>query len=305
LNARVSDPVSNTASVLAVLEVDEAALAPALAPGVTDEPVALIGVVPDELHAVIDIIVAAGATIAEDTRAVILPRLSIDAHGQGTSGNESNLEIGFVLTLARILAARDGIAVVSELHLNFGLVELAVAAAARITRSVGVVTVELLAASGHQILVGSVGGATIAARILSVAIDDLLGRKFHELVSGEESHRFDSFSDGECPARAALALILDGSDGLLGAPIECGRQIRIAEIDRLRIGSNRKIRRADGQILRLEFSSGEIRKFVHCKGGLRVAGRQSGDTLEGGLEIAEASRLLLIRAVDAAELVLP
>merc|ERR1712224_119846 len=78
--------ISNSARVLTHGEADEAVLAPRGAPTVANLPVwsGCSGVVADELHAVVELVVCTRAFCGKDTAVVIVPRLRVDADRQGS-----------------------------------------------------------------------------------------------------------------------------------------------------------------------------------------------------------------------------
>ena len=60
----------------------------------------------------------------------------------------------------------------------------------------------------------------MAARVLDVAIHELLLAQAAQRAGGDGVGTLNSACDGECPARAALPLVLHWADGVLGPPID-------------------------------------------------------------------------------------
>jgi len=73
------------------------------------------------------------------------------------------------------------------------------------------------------------GPATIATVVFGITIDELLLREGVELVVLKEVSTFTDTNSRESPARTALTLILDTSDGTLGTPIKAGRSLNFRE----------------------------------------------------------------------------
>ncbi len=78
---------------------------------------------------------------------------------------------------------------------------------------------DLTLAGGEEPVVGVVHETAVAAVVDGVAGSELLVRDSGEGVAGDEPHGLDVTGGGEGPAGAAGALVLDGGDGTLVAPV--------------------------------------------------------------------------------------
>ena len=99
--------VGDAAGVGVELEADVAVLAPAGGPGVADEPVGLLGlgIVADELDAVVDVDLGGRAGVgAEDAAGVVVPGRGVEADGDGRGVGDGG-ELVEVLVLAEAGAA--------------------------------------------------------------------------------------------------------------------------------------------------------------------------------------------------------
>jgi hypothetical protein len=128
-------------------------------------------------------------------------------------------------------------------------------------------------------------------------------RAIHEILLGERNEgsssdlvaSFDGSSGGERPARTALLLILDGSDGSSSSPILGVREGRGSE-GRDELGSRRS---NSGHLESIEdgseFSTGEVSKLVHLDGesvgGVGIVGV---DEIEVSLEDGVSSQEFLL-----------
>jgi len=201
--------VANIASVRGHVQVDVSLLAPGGAPRVADNPVgggANGGGVTNSLHAVVN---RASAGL-QDTASVGGPRLSSNADRDRASGVQEGLE----------LAAGGGdVAGVS----GDGLVglasgaELAVASLRDAVRvvSIGVNSIALLDGVG----VGVMRPASVAAIVVVGAGSALLDRRNDQGAMLNHVERFLSLISRVSPARAAVALVLDGGDVVLAVEV--------------------------------------------------------------------------------------
>jgi len=153
---------------------------------------------------------------SDNTRLVESESAFISSNGDGNgAGNQSSLE------LFRVLGSDD---LDTRVSLNsLGRVILAFA----ILSSIGIVSFEfetVVGGIGNSLL----GPATIATLSSELsAINDLLFSERKEFSILDEVEAFNDTSSGESPARAALALVLDGSNGTLGSPINRFRESAI------------------------------------------------------------------------------
>ncbi len=79
-------------------------------------------------------------------------------------------------------------------------------------------TDDILEGPGHETTSGA--GALSAVD----AVNELLLRELNKGVSSKEVGTLHGSSGGEGPARSTLSLVLDGSDGSLGGPVNGGRE---------------------------------------------------------------------------------
>jgi len=136
---------------------------------------------------------------------------------------------------------------------SLGALEIALA----ISSSVGIVRFEFKTVLG-SIFDSEIRPATVATFVLvSVAINDLLFRERKELSVVDEVEAFEDTGSGERPARAALALILDGGNSTLVSPIDGVREVSDGGADG--VGSNPlsvRFEETTSSVFGLEFSSG-------------------------------------------------
>jgi hypothetical protein len=160
-----------------------------------------------------DTVVEGGAALAGHDAAVVeLERalVSLDSDGDGLLGdgrNEGILRVGLDVSVAR-----DGGDV------------LAGGLASTLGGSVRVRGLRADAAVGLDPLEGVVHQAAVAALVAgrARAVNKLLLREGDKGASLDEVDTLDGAGGGEGPARAALALVLDGGDGTLGNPVNLG-----------------------------------------------------------------------------------
>jgi hypothetical protein len=186
VNSDVGRIVGDGTGVLAVSKADVSALTPAGTPGVTDLPVSTSrGINTDGLDAVVN----GGTANRHNATSVGVPRGSIQAHGERTSG----LDVGGHLVLTN-----DGGVTIDGNDL-LGQVNLAGTSDAPV-RSVGVSSLSDDTTSVLDVLVGDLGPTTVATLGDVGALNDLLRRKS---VSGTKSSHgigLDLLSSREGPA---------------------------------------------------------------------------------------------------------
>lgn len=90
--------------------------------------------------------------------------------------------------------------------------------------------------SGYNSCVTHLEGIIHLAAVASLvavagrAVDEVLLRERDEVASGNSMGALDRASRGERPARAALALVLNGGHHALGAPVHGGRNGEAGEV---------------------------------------------------------------------------
>eukprot|EP00047_Mylnosiga_fluctuans_P019228 m.80305 g.80305 ORF g.80305 m.80305 type:complete len:437 (-) comp8035_c0_seq3:36-1346(-) len=267
---------------------------PGGAPGVLDDPVVLAGggAVADSEDTMVQL---GAASRLEDTGLVELEGglVSLDGDGDGLLGDGSNElsllvlgDIGVGGDLADDLGSLGGLALVGA------------------SGSVGVVGLAGDATVLLDVLEGVVHQTTVAALVAlgGGAIHEVLLGEGDEVLGGLEVGTLERASGGERPARAALALVLDGGDVALGAPVDRGG-VNGVEGDEL-VAVAGAVEGA--QVDALELGVGEVTELVHAKGvGDIGAGVVLVDVGEVGVEDGQAGSLLLSREVDLVVLCLP
>eukprot|EP00047_Mylnosiga_fluctuans_P019227 m.80297 g.80297 ORF g.80297 m.80297 type:complete len:442 (-) comp8035_c0_seq2:29-1354(-) len=259
---------------------------PGGAPGVLDDPVVLAGggAVADSEDTMVQL---GAASRLEDTGLVELEGglVSLDGDGDGLLGDGSNElsllvlgDIGVGGDLADDLGSLGGLALVGA------------------SGSVGVVGLAGDATVLLDVLEGVVHQTTVAALVAlgGGAIHEVLLGEGDEVLGGLEVGTLERASGGERPARAALALVLDGGDGTLGAPVDItGVDLREGDL----VADARGVEGAE--VGGLELSQGEISELVHANGegvlaslGLSVV---LVDVVDVVLEDLEAQSLLSSR----------
>eukprot|EP00760_Papus_ankaliazontas_P003827 PhM_4_TR11656/c5_g1_i2/m.16414 len=204
------------------LQTDVPVLAPVHGPRVAHDPVvlAVVGAVADRLHGVVNVRVRLVAAVV-DTGLVEVPRGGVDADGDGALVGEGVHEV--------VVAVRLDNGVVRKLHEGIrravvGVLALVVGAVPRV---VGVAELRRETAVLHEEVEGDDLAAALtatlaldqAARGDGRARGDLLGGEVHDLARLEIPEGLDRLSRGKRPARAAVALVLDGRHGTLEAPV--------------------------------------------------------------------------------------
>ena len=164
---------------------------------------------------------------SDDTTGVGLPEGGINADGHWTLLDLA-VHVDFLGRRLRddVVAGRLGVLG------DISLVEIASASSLGRARGVRVVLEELDATSTLDVAVSIDRIAAVATIVHGVATDNLLRGKSVQNSSGQEGVRFNLFCGTECPARAALALVLHGSDGTLETPVNvCGLCGRVELLD--------------------------------------------------------------------------
>ena len=189
---------------------------PGCSPRVLNDPVILTGLssVTDDQNTVIEVGRAA-LWFVVDTSGVELEGVvrSIDGNADGSDVGAGGLKSALATRWERLEAADGG-----------GLVGDGVAA---VEGSLGLVRVRSLAVDtvvGDDVLEGISHLSSVASlgSIRGGAVDEVLLGESDEGVSGDGPLTFDGSSAREAPARSALALVLDGSNGALLSPVNAG-----------------------------------------------------------------------------------
>jgi intein/homing endonuclease len=154
-----------------------------------------------------------------DSAGVELERLVRCINGNGGRTSVDGIE-------ESVLISRGNIRVSGDSGTNVAGVETA-----RVGTSGGVRVRSLSINSlvGNDVLEGLVHETTVATLVAfgGRAIDEVLLRKADERLGGQEVSTLDGTSGGERPARSALTLVLNSSNGTLGSPVPLGRNIRV------------------------------------------------------------------------------
>ena len=157
---------------------------------------------------------------------------------------------------------------------------------------------DLALAVSDKPLVGLVHQAAVAGGVGLVAADELLLGEANEGVAGEEVLALDVGDDGEGPAGAAGALVLDRGHGALGAPVDdlAGGGEAVLE-GGLNLGERGAVgdglleeggvEHAGGELL-----LGEVGEGVGAEGGLGVGALVDGGLLHIEDEVGLAGGLL-------------
>jgi len=216
--------VGDSAGVLSHLKADESVLSPVGVPGVTDDPIRLVGVsvVPDELDGVVHLPgggVATGGV--HDSTLVTGPLGSINGDGHGAvlleGGSDS---IGVLGTGLESLALLLSVSPVGDGSTGDGREVGLAGSGDSLSGGVRVVLVGGESAAGLDVLEGVGGEASVAAVVGLVATHELLGGELSEGVSGDGPGGLDGLGGGERPAGSALLLVLDGGELALVVPVE-------------------------------------------------------------------------------------
>jgi hypothetical protein len=142
--------------------------------------------------------------------------------------------------------------------------------------------------------------ATLVARGAGAVHQLLLGQR-HELAGGDLVDALHGAGGGERPARAALALVLDGGHGALGHPIDGGgdRGGGVAGVDLHVGGAVLAVAEATG-VATLELLAGQVRELVDGHGPAMLLGIVGGDLGDvGRVDGATQDELLLGRVLLA------
>jgi len=154
----------------------------------------------------------AGGLVVDSGAVELEGRLrGINGNGDGSEGN-GNLEGGLILL-------GDDVSVGSDPGSAVGSVVLAGVGS---RGGVGVRSLSVDSLVGNDVLEGVVH-KTSTASVVSVgdgAIDEVLLRERNQSASGQEVASLSRSGGGEGPAGSALSLVLNGSDGSLGDPVD-------------------------------------------------------------------------------------
>jgi hypothetical protein len=285
--------VSDEALISAILHTDVTILSPRRTPRVLDNPVRwrVREVKTDSKNTVIHL---AGDAVCHDSADVRLPRGGINTNGDWAVGAHPGRHLG--LALRQVLVTADGRTSCAGAGARWNNT---------IARDVWVAgfggDIAVLAADQPAPCV--VHETTVAAIICRIARNELLLRDSDERVACEEPLTFDASGGRERPAAAALTLILDTSNGSLRAPIDLagsGLNLSFGEDtgNRLAVSSFCLVVLL-GAVADLEVSRAHVRKLVHTKDGVWVAGLELFGLLHVLDEVAEALGLLGVRGVLA------
>jgi len=225
-------------------------------PRVLDQPVVLAAVsaITNSQDTVVQVLGRAHRLIV-DTRLVELEGVvgSIDGNGDGANGGNGGLQSSLRAGLD-ILVAGDGTTRVGS-----------IVTASTITSSVGVRSLGVKTLVGDDIGEGIVHQTTVATLVtlLGGAVNQVLLREGDELASSLEVSTLDGAGGGERPARTALALILDGGDVALSAPVD-GRGVNLVA-GNVNLSSAGGIALHGAKVSGLEFSIGQVTELVHAQ----------------------------------------
>merc|ERR1719409_1203768 len=245
-----------------------------------------VAIIADGGHTVIEV---AATTGSDDTTSVLLEHRLVCLDGDGH-------RLAVQCALEGRCAAGD-VSVTSD---SAGWDGGAVAAlAGAITGSV-----RIAALSGHCLVLGEgesvIHQTTVAAAVLLAAIDEELLRHAGERTGSQFPCTLETASGGECPARSALALVLDWGHCTLGGPVHCSDKLFrgvLTKLGQAKVGSLRET--TDGQLL--ELFEGQVREH---------SGTQSGTALVltphflVGLEDRLALRIFAITVVHLSKVLL-
>jgi hypothetical protein len=206
-----------TAAGARIREVDVARLSPARTPRVADEPVSGtdISVVANSLDAVVNRTRARG----QDTRGVVLPRLSSNADRDWANA---------VQHVCELTADRTGVAtVISDSVDSLAVGQLAVAGFGNVVGvgSVSLETEALFNAGDVSIM----RPATIASIVRVSASSALLNTQHLEVARLDSIEGLNSLISTEGPAGTAVSLVLHSGDNTLCSPVNNsvgGRDVR-------------------------------------------------------------------------------
>jgi hypothetical protein len=230
---------------------------------------------------VVELLRRAGRFVV-DSRAVELEGVvrSIDGNRDGSLG--SSVE-------KRLLITRSDVGVRLEGGTDIGSGE----AASSVFSSVRIRRLSVNSVVGDDVVHGS-GHETTVASLVSLSsgtIHKVLLRETDELVAGQKVATFCGSSGGERPARAALSLVLDGSDSSLLSPVHGGGCTDdgfdlLAPRGQVNVGWH-----SVSQVELLEFSVGKVTELVHGEGDSVLLGVVVGNvihvSLEGGITTSE------------------
>jgi hypothetical protein len=244
-DGNLGDAAKATSLVVAG-HVDVAAVTPASAPAVLDDP-GVAGVADSE-DGVVEVLLARAV---EDTRAVALEgRASLEGNRDGAavqSASETGIRVGN--TTSATSACRLG----------------AARLAGTLTSSVRIASLRAeTTVAGSP--VNSLGGpATVAALVAhgARAVNQLLLREIGETLARDGVGALNGTSGREGPARTALTLVLDGSDGTTTPVNIVGNGARVQVLSNRH---NRDVVQIElHEVGSLELFPSEIRELVHSE----------------------------------------
>ena len=210
------DDRGSSLTALVILVPDHphvAALTPARAPGVPDDPVVnvVLAAVANADDSVVEVRgLAVGLVIDTAGVHVEAPVGGIDADGSWAEVADLLLEI-VLIALRNMDVALDGLDTLGRVP---------VARALDLLVRVVVVEHELAALLLDNVVVGTVRPATAAAEASVNAVDDVGLRENLESAGRDSPLGLLSTDDRESPARAAQALVLDAVDNILVPPVD-------------------------------------------------------------------------------------
>jgi len=297
-----ADEVVDTALVLATDKTDEALLTPRGAPRVLDDPVlgAVLNTVTDEEDTVVH--ASGGARALVDATAVEGPVGRINTDRERALSVESS-DHG-VLVLVDELPVREVVGSLGSIVLA-GLVNTLVGV---ISLSLHALTDGIGEGIGHETTVAALiadllGGARIDHAVL-LAVNELLLGEGRKLLVGNKVDTLHVASGRESPARAALSLVLDGSDGTIGVPVLLLRIVTEAvDLE----GSNLTGHGGDGhgaEVHRRELLLSHVSELVQGEEATALTVEVT-DKSPVGLEGVELGNVLLSVLVALAKLDLP
>jgi len=145
-------------------------------------------------------------------------RVELEAGLRGVDGNRGGSEVDGGLELTLVAGRNVGESGQSRSRVGSGVGASSVLSGVRVGR-LGVDT-----SVGDDVLHGLSHESTVAALVALAprAVHEVLLRERDELLGAEEVATLGGTSGGEGPARSALLLVLDGSDGTLLRPVPGG-----------------------------------------------------------------------------------
>lgn len=201
--------MADSTDIISILEVDRSSISPVGSPRVTDDPDGGSGHggPSGELDSVVELTTASRGR-GDDSGDIGLPDGGINTDGWWSSSVGELLHGGLIVGLGDVLPAGD-------LGSDVGSRELAGSA----DLSVWVRGIGIDSSVFDDVLVGIWWVSSVASLVDSVAVNELLHGELDERVSGDEPLGFNGFGGREGPARSALLLVVDWSQGSLGGPV--------------------------------------------------------------------------------------